>query len=155
MNLKNLCAHWRAGVLGAVYGFFFGGFCEIANRTHFEFQARELVRISAEGGPDIDIWYHLHWWALPCLFMLVFAIVSPFVHWIRSKRSSSIKRLWQEVGFAAVSVCVLPTLAYGWLSGLPINSEIIVTILFLFGLAFAFSFIFAAFLQMVANYRVR
>jgi hypothetical protein len=75
--------------LGAISGFIFGGLCEIANRIRFEFQLREVERIAARGGPIIDMAYALRWWVLPCFFMLVFAALSPFVHWLRSKHSLS------------------------------------------------------------------
>jgi hypothetical protein len=153
--MKNPFTYWHAVVLGAVDGFIFGGCCEIANRIQFEFRLRELERIAAEGGPIIDIAYVLRWWMLPCFFLLVFAVVSLFVHWLRSSRSLSITRLWQEVGFVAVAACVLPTLIYGWLNDLPFNSEIIGTSFFLFGLASVLNFMFGAFLQMVANYHAR
>src|ERR1044072_1931188 len=112
--MKTPFAYWRASVLGAVDGFIFGGLCEIANRIHFEFQVREAARLAAEGGPIIDMAYILRWWVTPCFFLLVFAIVSLVVHWLRANRALSVTRLWQEIGFVAVSACVLPTLAYGW-----------------------------------------
>jgi hypothetical protein len=153
--MKTPFAYWRASVLGAVDGFIFGGLCEIANRIHFEFQVREAARLAAEGGPIIDMAYILRWWVTPCFFLLVFAIVSLVVHWLRANRALSVTRLWQEIGFVAVSACVLPTLAYGWSRGLPFTSAIVGTSIFLFGLAFALNFIFGAFLQMVANYHAR
>ena len=153
--MSNPLAYWRGSVLGAVNGFIFGGLCEIANRIYFDFQLRELERIAAKGGPIIDIAYVLRWWMLPCFFMLVFAVVSLFMHWLRSNRSLSILRLWVEVGLVAVAACVMPTLIYGLLNGLPFTGEIIGTSVFLFGLAFVLNFLFGAFLRMVINYNAR
>jgi len=147
--MKNLFAYLRAIGLGAMNGFIFGSICEIVYQIRFRFVLRELDRIAAEGGPNIDVWYPWHLWTLPGFFMLVFAIVSLFMHWLRSKRALSRTRLWQEIGLLSVVVSLLP-IYYYWSSVFSIGA-----VLFLFGLAFVLNSIFGGFLEMVSNNQAR
>ena len=151
INMKNLFTYLRATGLGAVNGFIFGSFSEIAYQIRFRFTLRELDRIAVEGGPIIDVMYPWHWWTLPFFFMLVFAIVSPFMHWLRSKRALSRMRLWQGIGLMSV-VLSLPILVYYYYWSGFFSAG---AVLFLFGLAFVLNSIFGGFLQMVSNYSAR
>jgi len=145
--MKNRFVYSRAVGVGVVNGFIFGLLCEIANRRYFEFQLRKLN----EGGCCVDGMYPWSWWILPCFFLLVFAITSLFVHWLRSNRTVSITRLWQEIGFGSVIAWLLLMLIYNGLNGQQFFSSLIVKGLFLFGLAFIFNAILGRLLEKLSN----
>ena len=142
-----------AMLLGAIDGFIFGCFCEIPNRIWFQFQLREVEAIAARGGPTIDIAYMLNWWALPVIFLLVFAPISIFVHWLRHSRSISALRLWQEIGLLAVALTVATMSVYGLLKGLPFNGEILGTFLFLFLLVIILNVFFSMLVKITRLHR--
>jgi hypothetical protein len=142
-----------AVLLAAIDGFIFGSLCEIANRIYFQFQLREVEAIAARGGPIIDIAYGLKWWALPVMFLLVFAPVSLLVHWLHFRRHVSALRLWQEIGLVSVGITVASMSIYGLLKGLPFTGEILGTFLFLLLLVIILNFFFSAVVRLSRLHR--
>jgi hypothetical protein len=151
-NMKNPLAYGSAALLGGLNGFIFGYFCELAYRIKFNAFMRELGKIADEGGPIVDVWYPWDWWTLPCFFMLIFAIVSLFMHWTRSKRVLLKARLWQEIGFISVAISLLPIVVYHYYR---VSVFSVGTVLFLFGLAIVLNSLFGGFLQIASDYRAR
>ena len=153
MNMKKPFAYLQTIGLGAVNGFIFGIFTQIAYAIRFRLWLREIDRIAAETGASIDDFgYPWTWWMIAFFFMFVFAVVSPFMHWLRSKSALSRMRLWQEIGIISVIVSLPPVILYlyYWSSAYPV-----VEALFLLGMAFVINSIFGGFLQMVSNSHVR
>ena len=147
-NMKNALAYGRAAILGALNGFIFGYLCELAYRVKFNAFMRELGRIADEAGPIVDVWYPWDWWMLPGFFVSIFAIVSLFMHWTRSKRALSKARLWQEIGLISVAVSLLPILVYHYYR---VSVFSVGTVLFLFGLAIVLNSLFGGFLQIASD----
>jgi hypothetical protein len=151
---KNLISYWQAILLGAIYGFMFGGVAEIAREMRIEYEERQLMRLSTEQGmPNICLVDTLRWNAIPCLFMFTFAVVSFLVHRFWINRPPSLTRLWQIIGLMAVALFLVPTMAWDWWQGRIFTSEFQQTAIFLLLAALLLGPLYGVSLQLVAKYR--
>ncbi len=126
MRVSRTQSWWRVCLLGAINGVLFGAIIELLREWYFAYEWRLMVKEFEQFGDDPPLTGDpLHWWAIPVLSTVAFAISSFLIHKFGANYLKFPLLLWQVIGVMAVTALNTFFRAVIWLDGLPSDQKAI------------------------------